>query len=150
MPSIANITAFGGESTPISHTFTAEEIEKTVSAWVAKWKEVSLTTPEYALTRVTARITTSKEGVKRIAVRVSLPVMESVSGQNSSGYTAPAKVAYEETAEFVMYAHPRSTVANRRLVRQMLVNIVGNVQTSVAADTGGQLTQLFDQQIKPT
>jgi hypothetical protein len=99
------------------------------------------------------RITLSKRklpsGVFRVSVRGEVPVMESISGQNSSGYTAPPKVAYVDTSENVGFFHERSVVTGRRLVRQLVINVMGNVSTSVAAATTGPASELFDQLIMP-
>jgi len=74
--------------------------------------------------------------------------MEAVSGQNSSGYTAPPKVAYVDTHEEVGYFHERSVVNGRRLARQLSLNIAGGVSTSVTPVTTGPSPELFDQLIQ--
>lgn len=73
--------------------------------------------------------------------------MEAINAQNSSGYTAPPKVAYIDTVEIVGYFHERSTIAGRRLARQIAVNVAGNVSTTVAAATAGPVAELMDQLI---
>ena len=73
--------------------------------------------------------------------------METVSGQNSSGYTAPPKVAYTDTVDVIGYYSERGTPAGRRLARQLGVNIMGNISTSVAPVVTGPAPELFDQLI---
>jgi hypothetical protein len=89
-------------------------------------------------------------GVFRVSARVEVPVMESISGQNSSGYTAPPKVAFVDTTELIGHYHERSTVTSRRLSRQLAVNVGNNVATSVAAASTGFVPELFDQLIQAT
>lgn len=76
--------------------------------------------------------------------------MEAVSGQNAAGYTAAPKVAYVNTVQIVGLFHERSTIAERRLVRQLALNIGGNISTSVAAVTTGPVPELIDQMIVPS
>lgn len=151
MSAIANLVAFDGASTPVSHTFLPEGIDDDPSTGLmARWKEVIGSTPEYASNRVTLSKRRLKSGVSRIAMRVEIPVMESVSGQNASGYTAAPKVAYVDAAEFVSYAHPRSTTLGRRLVRQLLVNLTNGVTTTVTPNTSSQPAEAFDALLMPT
>lgn len=145
MASQAPITIFDGAATAVSHTFTEVGVEKTgVDDWAAYWKELSASLPEAALNRITFRMRKQKDGKVRVGVRVDLPVMESVSGVNASGYTAPPKVALVESAEFVQYVSPRSTETGRRLVRQLVLNLCGSIFTTVAAATAGQAVSLTD------
>lgn len=147
----ANITVFDGAATPVSHTLVGESVERSVEgANVAKWKESLSGVPDYAQVRITTKKRKLPSGVFRVSARVEVPVMESISGQNSSGYTAPPKVAYTDTVEVVGYFHERGTLAGRRLVRQIAVNLCGNVATSVAAATTGPIPELFDQLIQVT
>lgn len=147
----ANITVFDGATTPVSHTLVGEAVERSQEgANVAKWKESLSGVPDYAQVRITTKKRKLPSGVFRVSARVEVPVMESISGQNSSGYTAPPKVAFVDTVEIVGYFHERGTLAGRRLVRQIAVNLAGNVSTSVAAATTGPIPELFDQLIQVT
>lgn len=145
----ANITVFDGAATPATHTLVGEDIKRLPDGSVqAIWKESLPSVPDYAQIRATQTKRKLPSGVIRVATRVEVPVMESVSGQNSSGYTAAPKVAYVDTTEIVGYYHERSTVAGRRLSRQLCINLAGNVSTSVAPATTGPVPELFDQLIQ--
>jgi hypothetical protein len=151
MSDIANITVYDGASTPVSHTLVGESVERLPDGTVvAKWKESLAGIPDYAQVRCTMTKRKLPSGVFRVTARTMVPVMESVSGQNSAGYTAAPKVAYVDTVESVGYYHERGTIAGRRLARQINVNIMGNVSTSVAAATAGPASELFDQLVMPT
>ncbi len=150
MSNIADITVFDGASTPVSHTLKAIDVTRENGKIVANWRENIAALPVYAQIRATATLEQLKSGVYKTDFRVVVPVMESVSGQNSAGYTAAPKVAYEETVGLYGFHHQRSTVTDRRLTRQMLVNLGNNVSTSVAAATAGFLPELFDQLISAT
>lgn len=145
MASQANITVFDGASTPVSHTLVAAGIERPdANTTVAHWKETVSGLPEYAQIRASATKRKLKSGMIRCSVRVEVPVMEPISGQNAQGYTAPSKVAYTDTFESVSYAHERSTSTGRRLVRQLGVNLANGVAFSVTPVTSGPAPDLFD------
>jgi len=150
MAAIGNITVFDGAPTPVSHTFTPVSVSREGNKMHAVWREIVSTVPDYAQNRIEATISVLKSGVKEIVWKVVVPVMEPIAGQNSSGYTAAPKVAYEDTDKFVSYVHPRSTMAGRRLTRMLLVNIANNVGTSVPAATGGSFVDMFDNTVFPT
>jgi hypothetical protein len=151
MSAQANITVFDGASTPATHTLVGEGIERLDDGTLkATWKESLAGVPDYAQIRVTMTKRKLPSGVFRVTCRAEVPVMESVSGQNSAGYTASPKVAYTDTTETVGYYHERSIVTGRRLSRQLCVNLMGNISTTVTPQTGGPACELFDQLIQVT
>lgn len=151
MSAQSNITVFDGAATPVSHTLVGEGIERLSDGTLkATWKESLAGVPDYAQIRITATKRKLPSGVFRCAMRVEVPVMEAVNGQNSSGYTAPPKVAYVDTTEAVGFYHERSIVTGRRLSRQIMVNLMGNVSTTVTPVTTGPAPELFDQLIQVT
>jgi len=153
MSNIANITVFDGAATPVSHTLVPVEVVKDSKTGIitALWREQLAALPTYAQVTAKARLSrTNKSGVWNVDFRVEVPVMESVSGQNASGYTAAPKVAYVDTSGIYGHYHERGSIAGRRLSRQLAVNIGNNVSTSVAAAVSGVLPELFDTLVMPT
>ncbi len=150
MANIANITVYDGAATPVLHTLNAVSVTKENGVTMALWREGLSTLPTEAQVRVEMRQRTLKSGVVETRTRVVVPTMESVSGQNSAGYTAAPKVAFEDAEEWVSYSHPRSTIAGRRLAKQILTNLSNNVATSVAAATTGVFDEAVSQQLMPT
>lgn len=150
MSAIANITVFDGAGTPVSHTLTAISVTRKDNSVIAEWREMSATVPAYAQVRASMKLETLKSGVYKCETRVVVPVMEAVTNQNAAGYTAAPKVAYENTFVTTAFLHQRSTVTDRRLARQILVNLLGNISTSVAAATSGPASELFDSLVAPT
>jgi len=147
----ANITAFDGATTPVSHTLVGDGVYRDKDGTIrATWKEQLSTVPDAAQVRVTMTKRKLPSGVWRVSQRTEVPVMESVSGQNSSGYTAPPKVAFVDTVEVVGFFHERSTQASRRLCRQLSINVGNNVSTSVAPASTGPSPELFDQLVQVT
>lgn len=150
MSAISNITAFDGASTPVSHTLVATSVSKEKNVVQAVWVEKVASLPEYAQVRLAMKMEKLKSGVFRVEERLEIPVMESVSGQNSSGYTAAPKVAYTDTHVTVGLFHERGSIAGRRLCRQLGLNIHGGITTSVTPVTTGPAAELFDLLVAPT
>lgn len=128
----ANIVVFDGASTPVSHTFyPVDNKVDGKGSRIAVWRENNTAVPDEAQASVilTQKVHPSK--VKETRIRVNVPVMESVAGQNAAGYTAAPKVAYVDSFEQVSYAHPRSTSSSRKVAAQMLRNLLNNISTSV-------------------
>lgn len=150
MSQIANITVYDGAATPVAHTLVAISVTREKGKVSAIWREQLASLPVYAQVSCSASIERMKSGVYKTEVRVEVPVMEAVSGQNAAGYTAAPKVAYVNTVVTTGFFHERSDVAGRRLVRQLSINLEGNVSTSVAAATTGPIPELYDLLVAPT
>lgn len=150
MSNIADITVFDGAATPVSHTLKAISVTRKGNTIEAYWREGVASLPTYAQVSCKMELETLKSGVSRCSVEVQIPVMESVSGQNASGYTAAPKVAYVDRVRYEQFAHPRSNLTGRRLARQLLINVMGNVSTSVTPAAAGFAPELVDQLIAAT
>lgn len=150
MSNISDIVAFDGATTPVAHTFKAQSVSREAGVVTALWKEVVATVPDAAQGTVTMSLKKLASGIYRVNSRVAIPVMEAIAGNNTSGYTAPPKVAYTDTVESIAYFSERGTINGRRLVRQLATNILNGVSTSVAPVTTGPVAELFDQLLAPT
>lgn len=150
MSQIANITVFDGADTPVSHTLKPVSVTRANGVVEALWRENLPNVPMSGQVRASMRLEQLKSGVWRTEVKVVVPVMESVGGANSAGYTAAPKVAYENTQTYVGYYADRSSYNDRKLAKQILVNILNNVSTSVAAATSGPAPELINDLVSPT
>jgi len=137
MAAQADIIAFDGESTPVSHTFVVDHVEYTGTDLNAFWQEKTPGVPENAQGTVQLSRRKVNSGMTRIGFMVKLPVMESVNGANLSGYTAAPKVAYVDSAEGVQWVHPRSLAQGRQNAKTILFRILGNQTTTSAAIASG-------------
>jgi len=139
MPAIANIVAFDGAATPTSHTFFPEDVSRDAKSQetIASWKEALSGVPDLAQGRIRLTRKVTKQGVNVVKLRVQLPIQEAISGQNSAGYTAAQKVAHIPTIEITGYFHPRSTMAERKMIRYLAAHIMqGNSATEATSQTG--------------
>lgn len=150
MSNIANIVAFDGAATPVSHTFTPISVTREGTKVTAEWRETGLAVPVMAQPRVVMSLERLKSGNYKAAQRTTVPVMEAVGSQNAAGYTAQPKVAFEDTIETVGFFSPRSTLTGKRLVRQLSCNIFNGVATSVTPVVVGPIADLFDLLAMPT
>lgn len=150
MSNIANITVFDGAATPVSHTLVPVSVTREGKKITGLWREQLAALPVEAQVTFQTTLTELSSGVWQTEAVVSVPVMESVSGQNSAGYTAAPRVAFIDKFKTTGFHSRRSTVSGRRLARQLMVNLLGNVTTSVAPASAGSLPELFDQLISAT
>ncbi len=151
MSSIANLVAFDGAGTPVSHTLLPISVVDDKSFVEALYRESASGVPVYG--QITARIRQfprTKTGIYRSVIQVDVPVMEAVNNQNSAGYTAAPKVAHVISTRVEQLAHERSDINIRRLARQLAINIAGGVVTTVAPVTTGPGPELVDQLVLPT
>lgn len=150
MTAIANLIAFDGAASPVSHTLNAISVGRESEAVSALWREALASVPTEGQVRVTTKLSQSKAGTYRCETRVVVPTMETISNQNAAGYTAAPKVAYEDTYVLTSFHSKRSTVTGRRLGRQLAVNIFDGLTTTKAATTTGPVPELIDQLVNPT
>lgn len=150
MSAIANIVAFDGAATPVSHTIVPVSVTREGGGVLAYWREQLASLPTEAQVWVTAALRTLKGGVVRAEVTCGVPVMETVTNQNAAGYTAAPKLAFTDKNSWISFQHPRSTITSRRLARMLLTNMSNNVVTTVAAATSGFFSELIDAQVAPT
>lgn len=150
MAAIANIVAFDGAATPVAHTLLPISVTRDKQKVVAEYRENVTNVPAYAQVRATISLEKLKSGVFKCETRTVVPVMEAVNGQNASGYTAAPKVAYEDQIVTTGWFHERSTTNSRRLARQLSLNIVGGIATSVAPVVTGPVAELLDLLVAPT
>jgi len=151
MSQIANIVAFDGAATPVSHTFVPISVTRdNLGVVTALWRENLTGVPVYACPSFKMATQKLKSGVYKVDCRVEVPVMESVSGQNAAGYTAAPRVAHVETAQCSFFMHERSDLVGRRLARQLIINILGSIATSVTPVTTGPVPEACDLLVMPT
>jgi len=150
MSAMANVTVFDGATTPAGHVLGPICVTRDKGVVKAEFREAITSLPAYAQTTAVLSLERLKSGVYKVEARVAVPVMEAVAGQNSSGYTAAPKVAYTNSLVCTGWFHERSTISDRRLARQIMTNLMGNISSSVTPVSSGFVPELFDQLIAPT
>lgn len=147
----ASIAVYDGAATPVLHTLLPVDNKVTPSGdRVSFWRENSPSVPDEAQVSATLIQRKLKSGVRETILRTEIPVMESIAGQNASGYTASPKVAYVDTTETRELSHSRSTGLTRQVALQLHRNILNNVSTSVAAVSAGVAKEALQDGFMPT
>lgn len=148
MSAQANIVAFDGAATPVSHTLQPVGASRLADGtMLADWAERLAAVPFKAQVQASTRKRSLKSGQEQVSLSVKVPVMEAISGQNAAGYTAAPDIAFEDTIVITGYFSPRSAEANRKLVMQLAANIFNGVTTSVVPITAGPSAELFQKNI---
>lgn len=135
----ASFTVFDGASTPVAHNFVEDGVSRLNQSITAAYKETLAGVTENALPRYYEKLTRLPKGVMQAEAWFEVPVMESINGQNSSGYTAPPEVAFRDRAKITVWGHGRSTETSRRLCLQMLINKLINSSVTAAPVVTGSL-----------
>lgn len=126
MANIANIAINDGKSTPESHVYVPMK-----SGIDAQWKRTGVAgQPAVAMEQVTAsaKLVETANGVNKIDIELSIPVLEQVTGGTSAGYTAAPALAHTLRAKVTFFAHQRSDVAGRKDMRVLLTGLLANAQ----------------------
>lgn len=150
MAGIADLVAYDGEAAPLAHTFKPIFVRNENGKQVALYREAVSGVPLEAQPTYQLSQEVLKSGVHKFVARVTLPVMESVSGNNAAGYTAPPKVAYTVTGEFTLFAPIRSTPLQRRNIRHLAFNVLYGSVAANGPNVSGPAADLFDNGISPT
>lgn len=124
MSQIAVISVADGQATPVTHTFNPVS-----SSPVAFYREsqAGLALVGQGACELSNR-SGSNAALQRVRVKLALPALETVTGQNSAGYTAAPKVAYENTVMVDFILPIRGTAAQRKDLRVMLSNLLKDAQ----------------------
>lgn len=150
MANIATLAVYDGQATPVLHNLIPVGLTVAGKRQMADWRESIAALALKAQVRATVSLEILKSGVYVVSVKTVVPVMESINGNNSSGYTAQPEVAHEDTLVTTGYFSPRSSEASRKLAHQLHGNVlIGNVG-SVAPNGTGPVVDLIRQLILPT
>lgn len=147
----ANIVAFDGAATPVSHTLLPVDNKVLPNGErVSIWRENLAALPDEAQVTMALFQRKVRSGLRETVLRVDVPVMESVSGQNAAGYTAAPKVAYVDRVEIIGKAHPRSTPTTRAIALQLARNIFNNVSVTAPPVSTGVASEALKDGFMPT
>lgn len=106
---MTNLLVKDDATTPVEYTF--EPVTDTPNPL---WRSNIAGVPLNGQMRYQATEEVLKNGTYRIVVKTEVPVMETLGASgSSSGYVAPPKVAYVNTAITTIFADGRSTIADR-------------------------------------
>lgn len=126
MAELANLTLDDGQSTPVTKTFSPRQA-KPIAIWKDLSSGIAIGAPTITLSvRETASST-------RVEKRISLPVLETVSGSDG-GYTPSPKVAYTLLSKEEFVLPNRSTYGQRKDLRAFSANFLADTVMVNAID----------------
>lgn len=134
MAAIAPIAIADGQTTPVTHTFNP--IQSIDPATYCRNGDTSV--PVVGQERVLLSLKTGaavSEAVSKALLTLRIPVLETPDGGTSSGYVAPPKVAYFLQATVSFFLPNRSTAVQRKDLRVLLKNLLGDAQVVELIDT---------------
>lgn len=131
MPQIAAISINDGQATPVPHVFNPIATMPS-----PLYKRNGVAVPVVGMEGLTINTKLAKEsnGVNKIDVELTLPVMEQATGGTSSGYVAPPGVAHVERFKGTFFFHQRSDKAGRKDLRVLAANLLLHAAMASAID----------------
>lgn len=129
MPAISSIVINDAATTPVAHTFSPTKIEGNIAFYHDRVGGISVGYPAITISSVQP-----VKGSRNYKVRakVVLPVLETISGTASNGFTPAPSKAYDLIFDGTFTLPERSTTQNRKDLFAFVKNLLANsVMTSV-------------------
>lgn len=132
MAAQATVTLTDGEATPVNHAFNPNGVKDGVSMWRETAGGIAAGFPV-----LTTSIRETKNGPKPgnvVTLKLNVPVMETISGADLAGYTPQPQVAFELEAIVTLRCPARCSKQQRKNIRTMLADLLGESVTVAAID----------------
>lgn len=125
MASIATITIADGQATPVNHAFLPVK-----SGLDSMWKRTGVANqPAVAMESIKAVAKLVEgNGINKVVIDLSVPVLEQVTGGTSAGYVAAPQLAFIQRAQVTFFLPQRSDTAGRKDLRVMMSNLLKDAQ----------------------
>lgn len=120
---LAAITINDGKATPVSHVFTPTKISGSTA--VLNERVASGIAIGYPMLQFSVTPADAFNGVNRVDLKIAMPQLEVISGSDA-GYTPAPAVAFTDTVKVSFLLPGRSTTANRKDLRVLLINALQN------------------------
>lgn len=133
MAAFADIILNDGQTTPIAHTFKT----KTSTGREAVWEDRAGGVPVGF--NVLKAVTKDTDSVRRVVFSFDLPILETVSGANPSGFTPAPKVAYYERVNLEFISSQRSATQNRKDMYAFIQNALANATFKAIVVDGDEI-----------
>jgi len=122
-----------GQTTPVAKTFSARGADMSLATWKDISSGIAIGNPVITLSNKDSE---GNNGVYRVEARVTLPVLEVISG-DAQGYTASPKIAYKMFGKVELVSPNRATLQNRKDLLAFVKNLLAHAvmtETSVNFD----------------
>lgn len=128
MAAIANITLTDAAGTPVNHTFVPQDCTSELATWANTVSGISIGMPEFTFSMKLGR----NGQANKITGKLSMPTLETISGQDASGYVAVPSLAYTCIGKFELILPARATLQNRKDVRAMIQDALSDAIVTTA------------------
>lgn len=118
MAAIANLVLADGQATPVNKTFAPMDANSGLATWTDRSSGISLGMPAVTLS-------VSVGDTNKVTAKVSLPVMEVISGSDG-GYTPAPQVAYTVIGKTEFVFPARCSLQNRKDIRAFVRNLLAD------------------------
>lgn len=122
MSAQTNLVLNDGQAIPVAKTFSARGADMQLAVWKDISSGISIGFPSVT---VSNKERVGSNGAYRVEARVSIPVLETISG-DAGGYTPSPKVAYTMFGKVEFVSPNRATVQNRKDLRAFIANLMGH------------------------
>mgnify|MGYP001141488619 CR=1 FL=1 len=124
MSAIAPIAILDGAATPVTHTFAPVASDPD-----AIYRESIAGLSLIGQASISLRFLTPLSAtLQKVRLELVIPSLEVASGQNSQGYTAAPKKAYDEKITMDFFLPSRGTSTSRKNLRVLAANLLANTQ----------------------
>lgn len=133
MSNIGNIAVNDGKTTPVLHTFKPDG--QTANNRGAKYADRSLGI-QIGFDRVQIDLVPAEgnKTLNKAEVKLVMPRLEVIAGNTTGGFTPAPRLAYNMTANVVLFADIRATPQERTDLRVLLANILLSTEFAATFD----------------
>lgn len=131
MAVIGNITLTDAAGTPVNHTFVPQANSIDQSEYAETAGGISIGMP-----KLTIALKMGANGApNRVTGKLVIPTLETVSGQDASGYVAVPSLAYQCIGKFELVMPGRATLQNRKDIRAMIQDALSDAVVTAMVQT---------------
>lgn len=131
MSAQANLQLYDGQSSPVLKTFSARGASLDLARYIDVSSGLGIGLPTITLGN---RTTQGTNGAYRVEGRVTVPILEALSG-DAGGYVAVPKVAFNMFGKIEMVAPNRASSQNRKDLKAYVTNLMAHaVMASLFVD----------------
>lgn len=128
MAAIASLTLTDAAATPVNHTFVPQDCTSDLATWNETASGISIGMPQF-----TFSLKLGQNGqANKISGKLVIPTLETVSGQDASGYVAVPQLAYQCIGKFELTLPARATLQNRKDLRAMIQDALSDAVVTTA------------------
>jgi len=131
MASITNLSLLDGQATPVAKVFTPVTASLDVAKWTDKTSGRFIGLPTVVLK---SAVPSNTSPHFKVMAEVHLPVLETITNANASGYTAPPSVAYTVKALVTLIMPARSALQERKDLVAFTSNLLVNPQVKALVE----------------